>query len=328
MNRDEGGAAGGIALALLSAGSFALSGSFASALFRAGWSPGAAVTVRILIAAALLVGPSIRTMRGRWHLMRRNVHLIVLFGFLAVAGAQLFYFNAVQTLSVGVALMLEYMGLVLVVAWQWIASGHKPRWSTITGVLLALFGLVLILDLFGELDVDVVGVLWGLGAAVGLATYFVIAGNDRSEVPPLVMAASGMTVGAAVLSLLGVLGVLPMHASTNDVQLLGAELPWYVALIGLGLVSGAIAYATGVAAARLLGAKVSAFLGLTEVIFAVLFAWLLLGQLPRPIQLAGGALILIGIVVVRREQLSDGVDTVETIGAEVVGAEPVSESDR
>jgi drug/metabolite transporter (DMT)-like permease len=39
---------------------------------------------------------------------------------------------------------------------------------------------------------------------------------------------------------------------------------------------------------------------LTEVLFAVLFAWLLLGELPAPIQLAGGVLIIIGVLAVRR----------------------------
>jgi drug/metabolite transporter (DMT)-like permease len=38
---------------------------------------------------------------------------------------------------------------------------------------------------------------------------------------------------------------------------------------------------------------------LTEVLMAVLFAWLLLGQLPLPVQLAGGVLVLAGVVVVK-----------------------------
>jgi hypothetical protein len=41
---------------------------------------------------------------------------------------------------------------------------------------------------------------------------------------------------------------------------------------------------------------------LSEVMFAVLFAWILLGELPRPVQLVGGLFILAGIVAVRSEQ--------------------------
>jgi drug/metabolite transporter (DMT)-like permease len=50
---------------------------------------------------------------------------------------------------------------------------------------------------------------------------------------------------------------------------------------------------------------VASFVGLTEVLFAVLFAWLLLGELPAPVQLAGGVLIIAGVVAVRVGELHD-----------------------
>ena len=60
---------------------------------------------------------------------------------------------------------------------------------------------------------------------------------------------------------------------------------WLVPVLGLSVVAAAIAYVVGIGAARMLGAKLASFVGLTEVLFAVLFAWLLLGQLPTVIQL-------------------------------------------
>lgn len=305
MDGDGRRAGSGVALAFVSAAAFALSGSFASALFESGWSPGAAVTTRISIAAVALAVPAVVSMRRRWKFLRRNLHLLMLFGLLAVAGAQLFYFMAVQTLSVGVALMLEYMGLVLVVLWQWLTTRRAPTATTLLGVGLAIIGLVLVLDLFGDVRIDLAGVLWGLAAAVGLATYFVVASKDNGEIPPIAMAAGGMTIGGVLLGMLGLIGILPMHATTRAVELSGVAVPWWGAVVGMGVITGAIAYGTGVGAARMLGAKMSSFLGLTEVLFAVLFAWMLLGQLPVPVQMFGGLLILTGITVVRREQMVD-----------------------
>src|SRR3546814_345013 len=112
----------GLALGLGSAAAFATSGPFAKSLLDTGWSPGAAVTSRISLAAVVLAVPGALAMRGRWHLVRPKVGTIVLYGLLAIAGCQLFYFNAVQTLSVGVALLLEYLGLILVVLWLWLRS--------------------------------------------------------------------------------------------------------------------------------------------------------------------------------------------------------------
>ncbi|MDT4937695.1 MAG: hypothetical protein QOG80_1366, partial [Pseudonocardiales bacterium] len=56
-------------------------------------------------------------------------------------------------------------------------------------------------------------------------------------------------------------------------------------------------------AARLLGAKLSSFVGLTEVLFAAVFAWLFLGQLPGAMQIAGGVLIIGGVALVRIDEL-------------------------
>src|SRR6202021_453312 len=97
----------------------------------------------------------------------------------------------------------------------------------------------------------------------------------------------------------GLARVLPMTAGTADVRFLHHQVSWIVPVAGLSLVAAVIPYVTGIGAARRLGARLSSFVGLGEVLFAVLWAWLLLGQLPAPIQFAGGTLILAGVALVR-----------------------------
>ena len=75
-------------------------------------------------------------------------------------------------------------------------------------------------------------------------------------------------------------------------------------MFGLGfaeliVIAAAAAYVLGIVGARHLGSTVASFVGLTEVLFAILFAWLLLAELPTPIQLVGGLLILAGVAAVR-----------------------------
>ena len=94
-----------------------------------------------------------------------------------------------------------------------------------------------------------------------------------------------------------------MHATFGQVSFSGHHTSWLVPVLGLSVVAGAFAYVTGIVAARLLGAKLSSFVGLTEVLFAVLFAWLLLGQLPTGIQLLGGLFIIGGVTLVRVDEL-------------------------
>ena len=77
-------------------------------MIDSGWTAGSAVTVRILIAGAVLIVPALVVLRGRWSLVRRNAGLIVAYGLIAVAGCQLAYFNAVDHMQVGVAILIEF----------------------------------------------------------------------------------------------------------------------------------------------------------------------------------------------------------------------------
>ncbi len=294
----------GLGVALLSAATFGTSGSFARALTDAGWSPGAAVLARVCIAALALAVPTVLALRGRWWALRRNLGLVSGFGVIAVAGCQVFYFNAIERLEVGVALLLEYMGILLVVGWLWVRHGHRPRRLTVLGSVVALLGLALVLDVVGGVDLDPVGVLWGLGAGTGLAVYFVLSSKEDDDLPPIAVAGGGMLVGAVALLILGAARVLPMHASYGSVHFAGHRASWLVPILGLSLVAAAFAYVTGITAARRLGPKLASFVGLTEVIFAVLVAWALLDELPSAAQLAGGVLIIAGVALVRLDELA------------------------
>jgi drug/metabolite transporter (DMT)-like permease len=302
--RHQHSAGAGLGLALLSSVTFATSGTFARALIDAGWSANAAVTARVAVAAVVLAGPGVWSLRGQWHVLRRNAGMITLFGLLAVAGAQACFFNAVRYLPVGVALLLEYLGIILVVGWMWLVHGQRPRRLTILGSTAAILGLFFVLDLIGKGGLDPLGVLWGLGAAVGLATYYVLSARGDSGLPSVALASGGMAVGAVALTALGLLGALPMHATFGGVDLAGYRMSWLVPVAGLSLVAAVVSYIAGIGAARILGARLSSFVGLTEVMFAVLIAWLVLGQLPTVIQLVGGVLIVAGVALVRLDELS------------------------
>ena len=321
MQQRRGGL--GLLLALVSAATFGTSGSFAASLIEAGWTPGAAVTVRVLVAALVLTVPALLQLRGHGALLRRSSRTLVVYGIAAVAGAQLCFFMAVEHLSVAVALLLEYSGALLVVGYLWLRRGQRPGLLTVCGAVTAVGGLALVLELLGGAELDPVGVLWGLGAAFGLATYFVLSAEREDALPPLVVAWGGLAVGGTVLALAGTAGVLPLAAPRTDVTLLETQVSWLVPVLGLALVAAVVAYVTGIAGARLLGAKVASFVGLTEVLFAVVFAWVLLGQSLGAVQLVGGALVVVGIALVRVDEFrSPTAATVLTPHEDVLAARP------
>lgn len=290
---------GGLALALTSAVCFGLSGSVARGLLDSGWSAGSAVILRLMLAAAVLLPVALVTLRGRWHLLRAAWRTVVVYGLAAMMLAQFAFFRAVEYLPVGLALLIEYTAPVAVVLWMWLRHGQRPTALTGLGAAIAGIGLLLLLDVLAGGSVSLVGVGWGLLAMVGAATYFVVSGDDRNGLPPLVLATGGLIVGSVALLVLGLVGLVPLRAGTADATYAVGQVAWWVPILVLGLVTAAAAYVTGIAATRRLGSRLASFVALSEVVAALLFAWLLLAELPGPVQLLGGVVLIGGVVVVK-----------------------------
>lgn len=289
----------GLPLAVAAAFAFGSSGAWARGLIDAGWTPGAAVTVRVWVAALVLLVPTVLALRGRWRALRQNAGMVAAYGLLAVAATQLCYFQAVAVMDVGIALLIEYTAPVAVLLWLWLRRGERPTRRSILGAGIAFVGLVLMLDIVTGAQVDVVGVLWSLGAMVGAASYFVLSARADTGIPPIALAGSGLLLGAVGLSLAALIGVLPFAWTTADVDYRFGAVPWFVPVLAIGVIATALAYVLGIVSTRMLGSRLASFVALAEVVAALLFGWLLLGQLPGPLQALGGVLVLTGVVVVK-----------------------------
>ena len=301
----------GLLFAIGSAFAFGSSGPFAKSLMEAGWTPTAAVTAR-LAGGALAMAVFASIVRPGWlREARDHARTVVLYGLVPIAGAQLFYYNAVAHLSVGVALLLEYTAPILVVGWLWATTRNRPTNLTLGGVVLAIAGIMLVLGIFGPgglagTDINLVGVGWGLAAAVCAACYFLMSDKvGDSGLHPITLAAGGLVVGAAAVALLGVSGVMPLTFTANDTMVAGWTTSWIVPVIALALIPTAIAYTLGIIGIARLKPRFASLVGLSEVMFAVLAAWVLLGEAVTATQALGGVVVLIGLALARQGDRSE-----------------------
>ena len=293
------GTGAGWALALTSAASFGLSGALGRGLMDAGWSAAAAVAVRVLLGGAVLVPVAVVQLRGRWGVLRRYLPLIAVFGAVPVAGCQLAYFTAVQHIPVGVALLIEYTAPLAVVGWLWLRHHQRPTRLTVVGAAIGIVGLLLVVDPTGG-GTDLVGIAAALLAMVGAAFFFVLSSRPLDGLPGTALAAGGLLVGGVLLLLAGAVGIVPLTATTAPIAYAGFTAAWWVPVLLLGVVTAALGYGSGIGATRRLGARLTSFVMLSEVLASLVFAWLLLAQAPGPVQLLGGVAIVAGVVVVRR----------------------------
>lgn len=321
----------GLLFAVGSALSFGMSGPLAKALMDAGWSPTGAVTARMAVGAlAMTIFATI--VRPGW--VREAVthrKTVIAYGLFPIAGAQLCYYNAVAHVSVGVALLLEYTAPVLVVGWLWATTRRRPTNLTLAGVALAVAGIMLVLDVFAGAHINAAGVGWGLAAAVCAASYFMMsdevsADGDEGSLNSITLAAGGLVVGAVATATLGFTGVMPLAFATADTVVAGLTMSWVVPVIALGVITTAVAYTLGIMGIARLRPRFASLVGLSEVMFAVLAAWLLLGQAITLTQAVGGAVVLIGLALARQGDRSEKVEAAAWPDAGAVELTPCSRS--
>ena len=312
----------GLVIGVLASVAFGTSGALAKPLMEAGWSPAAAVTVRAGLAGILLLPFAFAALRGKWDVVWRARWRILGMALIGVAGTQLVYFAAIQRIPVSSGLLIEYTAPLLLVVGVAITTRRMPRAIVLVGSAVAIAGLVLILGPVG--GGDALGYVFAGIAAVGCALYYVIAARPAHGLPPVAFAAFGLVLGAIVLGAVGLTGAVPFEIVLTDVNALGGIVPWWLPLAILACTT-AIGYSFSITASQVLGSRLMSFVGMLEVVFASLFAWVLLGEALGPFQLLGGVLILAGIAFVRSEKQPD-----PTLGIEPVHPRDVDEppSDR
>ena len=203
---------------------------------------------------------------------------------------------------------LEYTAPILVVGWVWATTQRRPSSLTLTGVALAIAGIMLVLNVFSGAHINLIGVGWALAAAVCAACYFVMSSSvaaDGDGLHSITLATAGLIVGAAAVAALGVTGVMPMTFTANDAVVAGWTTSWLVPVIALALIPTAIAYTLGIMGIVRLQPRFGSLVGLSEVMFAVLAAWVLLGEAFTPIQVIGGAVVLVGLALARQGDRSE-----------------------
>lgn len=292
----------GLVIAVIAAATFGTSGALIKPMLESGWSPAAAVTVRVLIGGVVLTPFALVALAGRWDALWRGRWRVLGMALIGVAGTQLVYFAAIQRIPVGTGILIEYMAPLLLVAAVWVRTRRTPKAVVIIGSVVALVGLVLVVSPGGSNSFDALGLTFALVAMVGCALYYVISARPSDGLPPVALAAAGLLLGGIALGLVSLVRLVPFTTSTSPVEMFGSPVAWWVPLVVVGTLSTAVAYAASITAAEMLGSRVASFAGLLEVVAATFYAWLLLGEKLTVPQLVGGALILVGIGFVRSEK--------------------------
>lgn len=295
----------GIVLVLVSACSFGSGGLFAHPVYEAGVGWQVLSAWRFGFGALLAWGwlvASAERRRGLRLVDRRTAVVAVALGVLYVGNSGTYY-AGLETVPVGLAALIVYVypAVVAVMTLRFgrRLSGRRPWFAlglALVGVVLALGGVPA-----GTMP-PLAGVALIVASPLIYSVWIVLAarlsgerrdgvGDERADGADAAAAtALMMTATAAVYWLSGLAFGLPI---TPD-RIPAVAWP---GLVGVGVIATFIAIQAFYAGARRIGAAQAALVSTIEPAWTIALAALLFGQTLAPIQLAGGALIIIGVII-------------------------------
>ena len=280
----------GYVLVLASAALFAAAGIVVKVLLRLGYSPIMLAQLRILGAFALLV---LGLLVARPHLLRverRELPGLALFGVLGLSGVQLVYYLALARINIALALVLEFLGLIVIAGWERLRRG-QPVPTLVWGALaLALAGSFLAAGAYrvALLRVNLPGIGFALAAALLLAFYFLRASTLAQRIDVRTTLVYGFGAGAGAWAVYDLVARPDFPQDPRVLLIMGA--------IGAGTLAG---FGLSVLALRTIRPSLAGIVATSEPVFAGIVALLVLGETFEPLQVVGGTLVLASIALVQ-----------------------------
>ncbi len=292
----------GAALVVLAAFCFATLGPTSRFAYSAGVDALTLVTWRavigglvVFVIALILARLGQVVVRPFREIPRRQLGMNVFAG-LTNALLNLTVLFAITRISVGLALLVFYTYPAMVAVVSTVLFKERldgPRWAALG---ISLVGLVLVLIGAGQVgQLDPLGVALAFAGGLCQVVYALSARHGFPAIPSpqaggvtFAVAAAAYLLGAVVIGNVGALGA-PLASNAALLPVLWAG------IIGAGIPT--MAWIMGI---RRLGAPRAAIISTLEPVIGVVLAAILLAEVPTPLQIVGGAFIVVAAIVVQR----------------------------
>ncbi len=237
---------------------------------------------------------------GSLRVTRAELTTLVAYGIFGFAFVQWLYFVAINRLPIGVALLFEFSGVVLIALWARFVRLEPVRARIWPALALVLAGLALVAQAWQGLALDGVGLAASLAAAASLALFYLQGERLVGARPALAVVCLGLLFASLFWALAQPWWSFPAGALSRSADLPGAWLGgvpvWLLALASVLL--GTIApFALSISALQHLSATAVGVIATLEPVAAAFVAWLWLGESLDSAQLAGGVVVLAGILL-------------------------------
>lgn len=308
----------GYAMIVAAAVLFAVNGSVSKFALTSGISPERLTALRVTGAFVVLLGVALirnpRILRITW----RELPMLAAYGLVGVALIQYFYFVAILRLPIGVALLLEFTGVVFVALYSRVVLRESVRRRVWLAIGLSLGGLALVMQVWGGgRGLDPIGLLAGMGAAIALAAYYLMGQRAVRSRDPLSIMCWTFFFAAVFWAVLAPWWSFEAASLASSAELPSGDVPIGVLVTSIVVLGTAMPFLLSIAALQHVSATRAGVIATAEPVLASLVSWMWLDETLTTIQIMGGLVVLGGIVLAQTAR-----DPAELHGLTPVSAEP------
>ncbi|MBC7540500.1 MAG: EamA family transporter [Bacteriovorax sp.] len=275
---------------ILSGVCFSFLGFFGKMAYKRHITPGELLSLRYFLSA-ILTGLLILLTKPKslFTLSRFEIICSLLLGIFGYALFSSFYFMALTGLSASLTVLLLYTYPVMVTIFSRIFLKEKMGEKGFVALVLVMIGLVALV--WGEWSVSKpIYLLFGIGSAVFYAFYIILSRKYLKHVAVLPSSFYVQLGAGGVLSLI--------NFSGNRQRPLEIMINHYPLILSMSVLCSLMAMTLFLAGLQKITSSEASILSTTEPIFGVIIATTLLGENIQPIQVIGGVLILIGMIII------------------------------
>jgi len=242
---------------------------------------------------------------------RREIPTLIFYGVFGYAMVQLGYFIGISRgVPLSLVLIIEFTAPIWIVLWIKFVRKSVVAKDMWVAIALSLLGLIMVAKVWQGFSFDLIGTFGALGAALALAVYFLMSQSQGTKRSAQAMVVWGMGIAGLFWSLVLPIWNFPTEIFTTEINLQGRfsdySAPGWLLIAYIIIFGTMVPYLFVVGGIRRLSASTSSVIGMMEPVLAGVFAWVWLSQSWSAIQLAGGAIVLIGIYIADRAKNNAG----------------------
>ena len=291
----------GYAMVALAAALFAVNGTVSKVILGSGISAQQLTEVRCAGALLGLTLIALATRPRSLRVHRRELPLLLILGVGGLALVQWSYFFAIHRVEIGIALVIQFVGPILVALWARFVYGEHVRRRIWLALVLAVTGLVLIVEIWKAHRPNGAGLAAAALAAVTYAGYILLAERGVRERDAISLSAWGFLFATLFWSVLAPWWQFPAARADNRLSLLGhlagSHLPVWALMLWMVVLGTIIPFALVVSALRHISATRAGITGMLEPVLAIVVAWAWLGETLNLLQASGATVTLAGIAI-------------------------------